>query len=790
MQTISRLSHQIIYYAFIALFFLTPLVFYPFTKYFPLPWFVFNVDPFTYELFEFNKMYFVYGLAIIVGTAWIVKSLAEKKVIFRRTFPDYALALFLISQILSTIFSIDVHTSWWGYYSRSHGGLLSTISYLVLYWAFVSNLFEQRYVHKMLIASIMSATLVSLYGIGQHFGVDAEYWVQNVRARVFSSMGQPNWLAAYLVALIPVSLSYFIFEKRLGYKLAYLFTTAIMFLSFLFTASRSGLLAIVIGMILYAALVYGKRVHGEKTNEGLWSYLTPLLLAGGIIVLYVFGYYKFAPYALNLSLALLAFSFLWLGYSLFRTQRVWVGILGVIIVVMGFFYFSPEAFRFGQTGVAANSPTALPQEAGGTETGRIRFIVWKGAWDIFKRYPVFGSGVESFAYAFYQDRPLELLKTTEWDFLYNKAHNEYMNFLATTGAFGLGVYLFYILHVLYFGYRSYVRIGDLKKEKEEPLIVSKNKKQKSERELVFDENYVVLLLISIICGFVTILITNFFGFSVVIVAVYFFMFVALMAGLLSHERPSWLYKTFVARINSLNFTFHKSQPFVYVGIVVVLLVSSYMLLQLFAYWFADIAFSKGRSYNRQGDIGQAHTKFVEAVALRQDEPFYYSELGWTQSNMVYSLMRQNDASTAAELAPLAEENARRAVEKSPNNINYWKKLADAYYNLSLFDEKGYAEKLSNAIDRTQTLAPTDVSTLLTLSTYYEHLGRLDDALRIVEQASKWKEDLGEAWYRLGELNFRKYQETKDERYRILSEEYQYKATQLEPANEDFKRGYE
>ena len=34
--------------------------------------------------------------------------------------------------------------------------------------------------------------------------------------------------------------------------------------------------------------------------------------------------------------------------------------------------------------------------------------------------------------------------TSEWDFLYNKAHNEYLNYLATTGLFGLGSYLLFI----------------------------------------------------------------------------------------------------------------------------------------------------------------------------------------------------------------------------------------------------------------------------------------------------------------------------------------------------------
>jgi putative inorganic carbon (hco3(-)) transporter len=60
----------------------------------------------------------------------------------------------------------------------------------------------------------------------------------------------------------------------------------------------------------------------------------------------------------------------------------------------------------------------------------------KGAWELTKKYPLFGSGVETFAYSYYNVRPVEHNLVTEWDFLYNKAHNEFLNYAATTGFVG------------------------------------------------------------------------------------------------------------------------------------------------------------------------------------------------------------------------------------------------------------------------------------------------------------------------------------------------------------------
>jgi len=117
-----KTADRTIEYSFYLLFVLIPLV----------------MTPWNFELFEYNKMMLVYALTAVIAGAWTVKMIFAKKLIFKRTPFDIPLVIFLISQFLSFLFSIDHHTSFWGYYSRFHGGLLSTVSYLLLYWAFVS----------------------------------------------------------------------------------------------------------------------------------------------------------------------------------------------------------------------------------------------------------------------------------------------------------------------------------------------------------------------------------------------------------------------------------------------------------------------------------------------------------------------------------------------------------------------------------------------------------------------------------------------------------------------------
>ncbi len=142
-----------------SLFFVTPLLMFPFTS----------------ELFEFNKMIFIYLTAVLVGFFWVLKIGQEKKVRFKRTPLDIPILIFLLSQILSTLFSIDKLTSLFGYYGRFNGGLFSTIAYIVLFYGFVnfSNLIEKE---KILKTSLLASFISIIWGLPGRFGFDLTCW--------------------------------------------------------------------------------------------------------------------------------------------------------------------------------------------------------------------------------------------------------------------------------------------------------------------------------------------------------------------------------------------------------------------------------------------------------------------------------------------------------------------------------------------------------------------------------------------------------------------------------------
>lgn len=228
------MTKKILVFFFYLLFFFTPLVF----------------SAQTSELFEFNKMILVYLLTTLITASWIIRMIYERKFIFQRTFLDIPILLFLISQIISTFTSIDPHTSIWGYYSRSNGGLLSIISYILLYYALVSN-FDPKAIKRFFLISFFSGAIAALWAIPEHFGVDFSCillgrgandscWQQDVAARVFSTLGQPNWLAAYLGMLIFPAIYFALTAKTKLQTTVYCLLSTVYYLAFTFTYSSGG----------------------------------------------------------------------------------------------------------------------------------------------------------------------------------------------------------------------------------------------------------------------------------------------------------------------------------------------------------------------------------------------------------------------------------------------------------------------------------------------------------------------------------------------------------------------
>jgi len=665
---------------FYTLFFLTPLILW--TK--------------TSEVFEFNKMLFVYLTTVAIATTWILKSVEEKRFTLIHTPLDIPILIFLTSQILSTVFSIDPHTSFWGYYSRFHGGLASTLSYIVLFYAFITHFSgKSKSITNVIYSILTSSLMVSLYGIAEHFGIDKHVWVQDVQSRVFSTLGQPNWLSAYLIAILPIPLLFATTQKNRLYSLLYGSLSLIIFITILFTKSRSGVGATIIILALTFLFLLYKTIKSKQKSLPLLLITLTLIISTALIG---------TPWTPNPKEIQKTIN---LGGPILPNLEKYLNRVGLSSQIKPL-----ELGKLTEQEKWQADLTAKGIRVGGSNSMDIRNVVWKGAVDLGKRRPILGYGLETFGYTYYNVRPVEHNLLSEWDFLYNKAHNEYLNFLANAGFLGLLSYLILISAIFY-------------------VLIKATIKNES------------VLPAALLLGFVSILITNYFGFSVVCIALFFFLFPALVISESTNNK-----KTISLKV---------SYPTIFTTIAIIFLL--YSSLTIFTAWTADIAYSGGKALSQYDPsyLSDAIDYLSQSVKANKNEPLYKSILAESQAQAALYLNEQIktlDATSSAktkqslitardEFAQAALSNSQKALAMNPHHTNYYKSAAKVGLYLATTDPIYYNDVITTLLEVTE-LAPTDAKTLYNLGLVYLNMGKYEESRVAFQKAIDLKSDYAEA----------------------------------------------
>lgn len=683
--------NKIIRYSFYALFLFVPLIFFSNTS----------------ELFEFNKMWLSFGLTIIIGAAWISKMVIEGKIILKRTPLDIPLILFLVSQIISTIFSLDSHVSFWGYYTRFNGGLLSIISYIFLYYALVSNL-QIKHVTRILFISFISGVITAIWGFPSHFGydptclvfrgsLDTNCWTDAFKptVRVFSTLGQPAWFAAYLNVLLPLSMAYTLLKlntpKDKIKALIYFTATLLFYACLIFTNTRAGTMAFFVSDIILWIILFYKKIYNPK---------------------------RLLKYFLIFHFAFAVCNFFY----------------GAPITSLNKFTFPALQKKLVVHAQAPANTPSLPKikSSGITDSADIRLLVWRGAIDAWKAYPIFGTGVETFAFAYYRYRPLEHNMTSEWDYLYNKAHNEYLNYLTTTGIVGLGTYLiiifafiFLALKYIYSHKNSSTTVKSLSTINHQQSIMT---------------NAQLPIIAALLSGFISILITNFFGFSVVIINLYFFLIPAFFFMITNPANIAD--KKIYTPIGLFRWTL----------IIIIAGIAVFMSYRLYLYWYADTAYALGNNLDKVSSYQQAYSYLDNAVKIEPDEPVYKDELAVNLATIAQAFFLQNDASTGAQIAEKAMFLDDQVIQNHPNNIIYWKNRLRILYSLGTSDrqnEEKYLKEALRVLIKASELAPTDPKISYNLGLLLGQTGNLQEGIKILEKTTKLKPDYRDAFSALG-----------------------------------------
>jgi tetratricopeptide (TPR) repeat protein len=250
---------------------------------------LFNV--YSERVFEEDKIPLLRSIALMM-VAWGIVFVIERgrAALTHDNRPWYRWPLVIPALVLTgayliaTVFSVNPNVSWWGAYIRRQG-TYSWLSYIVMFLAIVLTVRDKRQVSRIVNIMLLASVPAALYAFLQNQGLDHLPWGGDVQRRVSSVAGNPIFISAYLIMVMPLTLMRVIEHFRTLWREdskakgdeveaepaktkraepnylasallagAYLFLLFLQVITIVFSQSRGPLLGILVGLAFFTIL--------------------------------------------------------------------------------------------------------------------------------------------------------------------------------------------------------------------------------------------------------------------------------------------------------------------------------------------------------------------------------------------------------------------------------------------------------------------------------------------------------------------------------------------------------
>jgi len=183
-------------YSIYALVFLAPLFFLPQTA----------------EILDFNKQALLFLLVFVSLFATMVKILVVGKFEINKSPMHIVAGVLFLAYLLSTIFSVYKHGSFWGVSQQTPESMIMIVGFLLLYFL-VSNIFVKKDIITLAITLSFSAIVAELVGVLQLFGLFIMPF-DFAKSVAFNTIGSVGSLGLFTAVLLPLAITLLIIIKK------------------------------------------------------------------------------------------------------------------------------------------------------------------------------------------------------------------------------------------------------------------------------------------------------------------------------------------------------------------------------------------------------------------------------------------------------------------------------------------------------------------------------------------------------------------------------------------------
>lgn len=228
----------------------------------------------------FQSPSIILALLVLITTFFYVIKLIRGKRIFKLEIIDFAVLVFGILIMLSSMFSAGGEESF-------NAALLSTV--LILgYFLLVNLMRTEKWIKRCVIALVSSASITVLIGVFEFvFGGESDKWLDPsffslIKTRVVSLFENPNVLATFLVMIFPFIIALTVISKNRNEKFLTRTFCLLFVLCIIFTWSRAAWIAAILGALVFAIL-YSKKSFRIFGVLAITLPIIPMILPTSII---------------------------------------------------------------------------------------------------------------------------------------------------------------------------------------------------------------------------------------------------------------------------------------------------------------------------------------------------------------------------------------------------------------------------------------------------------------------------------------------------------------------------
>ncbi|MBF8280642.1 MAG: SLEI family protein [Candidatus Magasanikbacteria bacterium] len=363
---------------------------------------------------------------------------------------------------------------------------------------------------------------------------------------------------------------------------------------------------------------------------------------------------------------------------------------------------------------------------------------WDIAWGAFSqnaRHFFFGSGPSTFLYDFSQFRPQSFnMNALAWSLRFREPYSLFFAVMAEWGILGILSFFFVVLMGLGIIFAAWMR--------------RHSRQMHAVREELGDKIYLAYLLpFGVAPVWLLVLIAMFLmnlG-SVLFLTFWIFLAIFLVSS-----------RGYVQVISEKIYSLKTSPQYVLASSFAVILVFTAAIVlgvYLGRFYGAEVVYAKAQRISAgPASVDERIAMLQRAITLNETRIDYHLLLSdaYLLKARFVSEKPGADAQTIASYVGAAVNQAQRATEISPQNVNTWELLANNYVNASgLANTTDFALK---AFQRAAELEPTNPTLQLNIGRLYFSVRRLEDAKAGFESAITLKPDFLIAYQSLAILN--------------------------------------